>query len=154
MRRSVVLTGAAILAAMVAIVLFVHGTDEEGMRAAIRATARTSALCTALAFARVRVREFSALLPVSHALHYAAIIAAGLVRTPYETAVGVAIFAVMVWNAVRPNAIAIYVLWISFVVGMVRPGALYVGFITLLLCAGIARWVRRPRQTTAEVSAG
>ena len=143
MRRSIVLIGAAILAAMVATVLLVHGTGEEGMRAAIRATARTSALCVALGFARIRVREFSALLPVSHGLHYAAIVAAGLVRTPLETAFGVAIFALMVRNAFRPSAIAMYVLWITFIAAMVRPGALYVGFIALLLGAGIARWARR-----------
>jgi hypothetical protein len=145
MRRSVVLAGAAILAVMVALVLSVHGTGEQGMMAAIRATARTSALCTALAFARIRVREASALVPVSHALHYALILAAGLVLDASTALVGVAIFAVMVWNAIRPNATAIYILWISFIVGMLRPGALYVVFVALLLCAGIARWVRRPR---------
>lgn len=146
MRRSVVFAGAAILAAMVALVLFVHGTGEQGLLAAIRATARTSALCTALAFARVRVRETSALVPVSHAMHYALILAAGerILDAP-TVLVGVAVFAVMVWNAIRPNAIAIYIVWISFIVGMVRPGALYVAFIALLLCAGVARWVRRPR---------
>lgn len=145
MRRSVVLAGTVILAVMVALVLFVHGTDEQGMRAAIRATARTSALCTALAFARIRVREASALVPVSHALHYSLILAAGRVLDAPAALVGVAVFAVMVWNAIRPNAIAIYVLWISFIVGMLRPGALYVVIVALLLCAGIARWVRRPR---------
>jgi len=145
MRRNVVLAGTAILAVMVALVLFVHGTDEQGLRAAIRATARTSALCTALAFARFRVREASALVPVSHTLHYALILATSRVLDAPTVLVGVAVFAVMVWNAIRPNAIAIYILWISFLVGMLRPGALYVMFVTLLLCAGIARWMRRPR---------
>ena len=144
MRRSVVL-GTAILAVMVALVLFVHGTDEQGIRAAIRATARTSALCTALAFARFRVREASALLPVSHALHYALILASARVLDAPTALVGVAVFAVMVWNAIRPNAIAIHILWISFIVAMLRPGALYVVIVALLLCAGLARWVRRPR---------
>ena len=145
MLRSIVLAGTAILAVMVALVLFVHGTDEQGMRAAIRATARTSALCTALAFARIRVREASALLPVSHTLHYALILTAGRVLDVPNVLVGVAVFAVMVWNAFRPNAIAIYILWISFIVAMLRPGALYVVIVALLLCAGLARWVRRPR---------
>jgi hypothetical protein len=145
MRRSVVFAGAAILAVMVALVLFLHGTDEQGLRAAIRATARTSALCTALAFARIRVREASALVPVSHALHYAVILAAGRVLDAPAALVGVAVFAVMVWNAIRPNAIAIYILWVSFIVAMLRPGALYVVIVALLLCAGMARWVRRPR---------
>src|SRR5690349_7896159 len=141
MRRSVVLAGTVILAVMVALVLFVHGTGEQGMRAAIRATARTSALCTALAFARIRVREGSALVPVSHALHYALILSTERLLDAPAALVGVAVFAVMVWNAFRPNAIAIHILWISFIVGMSRPGALYVVFVALLLCAGIARWV-------------
>ncbi|HYI10998.1 MAG TPA: hypothetical protein VEK57_18215 [Thermoanaerobaculia bacterium] len=145
MRRSIVFAGAAMLAVMVACVLVVHGTGEEGMRAAIRATARTSALCTALAFARIRVREASALVPVSHTLHYALILAAGRVLDVPAALVGVAIFAVMVWNAIRPNAIAIHILWIAFIVGMLRPGALYIVFVALLLCAGIARWVWRSR---------
>ena len=144
MFRSVVLAGAAILAVMVALVLFVHGTDEQGIRAAIRATARTSALCTALAFARIRVREASALVPVSHALHYALILASTRILDAPAALVGIAVFAVMVWNAIRPNTIAIYILWISFIVAMLRPGALYVVIVTLLLCAGLARWVRRP----------
>jgi hypothetical protein len=139
MRRSVVLAGAAILAVMVVLVLFVYGTDEQGLRVAIRATARTSALCTALAFARIRVREAGALVPVSHALHYGVILASGRVLDAPAVLVGVAVFAVMVWNAFRPNAIAIYILWIAFVVGMLRPGALYVVFVAILLCAGIAR---------------
>jgi hypothetical protein len=147
MRRTVVLAGAAILAVMVALVLFVRGTDEQGLRAAIRATARTSALCTALAFARIRVREASALVPVSHALHYTLILATARILDDPTLLVGVAVFAVMVWNAIRPSAsaIAIYILWIAFIVGMLRPGALYVVMVALLLAAGIARWVRRPR---------
>ena len=144
MHRNFVLAGVAVIAANVAIVLALHGTGEEGLRAAIRATARVSALCTALAFARIRARDFGALLPVSHALHYALIIAAGLVRTLPETAVGVLVYAVMVWNAIRPTTFAIYVLWISFLLGMVRPGAIYVVFIALLLGAGVVRWVRVP----------
>ena len=149
MRRSVVLAGAAVLAAMVVAVLLANGTDEEGMGAAIRATARTSALCVALAFARVRVREFSALLPVSHALHYALILAGGLMRGPLELVVGVAVYAVMLWNAIRPNAFALYILWISFLVAFLRPGPLYVIIIAALLCCGVIRWIPRTRETIA-----
>jgi hypothetical protein len=143
MRRNVILAGAAILAAMVAAVLFVHGTGEEGMRAAIRATARTSALCTGLAFARIRVRELSALLPVSHALHYALIVAAGALagRGWFVFVFGLVIYAVMLWNAVRPNAVAIYVLWITFLAAFVRSGAIYVVIIALLLGCGVFRWI-------------
>lgn len=151
MRRDVLLAGAALLAAMVAAVLFVHGTGEEGMRAAIRATARASALCTGLAFARIRVRELSALLPVSHALHYALIVAAGAFagRDWITFVVGAVIYAAMLWNAVRPNAVAIYILWISFLIAFVRPGALYVMIIALLLFCGVVRWFPRTRETIA-----
>ena len=149
MRRNVVLAGAAALAAIVVAVLLVNGMDEEGMRAAIRATARTSALCVALAFARVRVRELSALLPVSHALHYALILAAGLMRGWPELVVGVAVFAVMLWNAIRPNAYALYTLWIVFIVAFVRPGVLYGIIIAVLLGCGVIRWIPRTRETIA-----
>ena len=74
MRPRVVLIGVTFLVTIVAAVLWLHGTDEEGLRAAIRTTARTSALCVGLAFARIRVRELSVLLPVSHAMHYVLIL--------------------------------------------------------------------------------
>lgn len=138
MRRSLVLLGAAGLAATVMIVLALQDVD-----AVIRATARTSALCTALAFARIRVRETSALLPLSHALHYAFIIAAGRADDPIAIAVGVALYGVMVWNAVRPNAPAIYILWIAFLVaiGTNRGGSpLYLAMTAGLILAGVARW--------------
>ncbi|HVE73312.1 MAG TPA: hypothetical protein VNI54_18230 [Thermoanaerobaculia bacterium] len=147
MRRSIVLSGVATLAAMVVAVLLVHGTGEDGMRAAIRATARTSAICVALAFVRVRVREFSALLPISHAMHYVLIFAAGLMRGIPEWIVGIAAFAVMLWNAVKPNTIAIYILWIVFLIAFVRPGALYVGIVIALLSCGVIRWFPRTRAT-------
>ena len=147
MRRGVILAGVAGLAAMVFVVLLVNGTGEDGMRAGIRATARTSAICVALAFVRFRTREFSALVPVSHAMHYALIFAAGLMRGIPEWIVGVAVFAVMLWNAIKPNTIAIYILWISFVIAFVRPGALYVGIVILLLSCGVFRWLPRARAT-------
>ena len=143
MQRSVVVAGLAGIVAVLAIVLALHGTDEAGLRAAIRATARMSALSIALVFARIRPREFGALLPVSHALHYTMIIAAGLVRTPLESAFGALALAVMVWNAMRPNTFAIYALWITFVVAMMRSGPVYVVIIALLLVAGLLRWMRR-----------
>lgn len=145
MHRNFVLAGAAAIAAVVALVLVLHGTDETGMRAAIRATARMSALCVALAFARIRAREFGALLPMSQATHYALIIAAGLVRTHHESLFGLVVLALMVWNAIRPNTLLLYVLWISLLVAMHRPGALYVVITALLLAAGLVRWIRRPR---------
>lgn len=150
MRRNLLLAGAALLAAMVAAVLLVHGTDSEGLRAAIRATARTSALCVGLAFARIRVREASALLPVSHALHYALIILAGERTLDALTlSVGAAAYAVMLWNAWRPNAFALYVLWIVFLVAFLRPGVLYVMIIAALLFCGVVRWIPRTRETIA-----
>ena len=63
--------------------------------------------------------------------------------------VGVAVYAVMLWNAVRPNAIAIYILWIAFIAGFLRPGALYVMIIALLLFCGVVRWFPRTRETIA-----
>ena len=144
MKRAVVLAGIAALATMGVVVLALHGTEEEGLRAAIRAFARSSALCTALAFARIRVRESSALLPLSHAPHYAFIIAAGLVRTPLESVGGALILALMVYNALRPNTTALAILWFAFVVTLLRDGAVYVLMESLLLAAAVWRWTRRP----------
>ncbi|HUR81760.1 MAG TPA: hypothetical protein VM733_13410 [Thermoanaerobaculia bacterium] len=140
MRRGVIVAGAAVIAAVVAIVLVLHGTDEAGMRAAIRATARTSAVCVALAFARVRIREFSALLPISHAAHYAVIAAAALWRGPFTVVFGLALLALMVWNALRPNTIAISILWIAFIIAFARPGVIHISVEALLLGAGVVRW--------------
>jgi hypothetical protein len=136
-----------VIAAVVAVVLLVHGTDEAGMRAAIRATARTSAICVVLAFARVRAREFSALLPVSHAMHYAVIAAAGLWRGPFTVAFGLAVWLLMLWNALRPNTIAISILWISFVIAFARPGAIHIATVAILLGAGFVRWKTWPRSS-------
>ncbi len=146
MRRTFVIAGIAILVAIVAAVLSIDGTDDDGLRAAIRATARTSALCAGLAFARVRVREFSALLPVSHALHYALIVIAGLANPLLAVAAGAALYAVMLWNAVRPNAIAIWIVWLAFLIAIGVNGGrspLYIAMTVVMLAAGIARYVRR-----------
>ena len=147
MRRTFVIAGAAILAAIVAAVLLVYGTDVEGLRAAIRATARTSALCAGLAFARVRVRELSVLLPVSQTLHYVLVLLSGRDPDAAAIAVGVAVYAVMIWNAVRPNAVALWILWIAFLIGIgTNRGAslLYIAMTALLLSAGVVRWLTRP----------
>jgi hypothetical protein len=143
MQRSFVLAGAAALAAIVGVVLLLNGTDQQGLHAAIRVTARASALCVGLAFARIRAREFGALLPVSHALHYAIILTAGVTRPPWQFVFGVAVYALMVWNAVRPKSAILYFLWIIFIAAMVRPGALYVAIIALLLLAAPVRWSSR-----------
>ncbi|HUR81775.1 MAG TPA: hypothetical protein VM733_13495, partial [Thermoanaerobaculia bacterium] len=89
---------------------------------------------------RVRIREFSALLPISHAAHYGVIAAAGLWRGPFSVAFGLAVWLLMLWNALRPSAIAISILWISFVVAFVRPGAIHVAVEAILLGAAFMRW--------------
>jgi len=144
MRRTFILAGIAILALVIL-------TAQDDLRVAIRATARTSALCVALAFARIRVKELSLLLPVSHAAHYALILAAGAWE-PIALVAGVAIYAIMVWNAIRPNAPALYILWIAFLVAIgVNSGRaiLYPMMTALLLLAGVMRWIHRPRTIEA-----
>ena len=141
MQRWIIVAGMAILA----VVVFVTAQDD--LRVAIRATARTSALCIALAFARIQVKEMSVLLPVSHAAHYALILAAGLWE-PIALVAGIAIYAIMVWNAIRPNAPALYVVWIAFLVAIginSGRGLIYPVMTALLLLAGAVRWVRRPQ---------
>ena len=137
------------LVTIVAAVLWLRGTDEDGLRAAIRATARTSALCVGLAFARMYVRELSVVLPVSHALHYALILMTDRAIGWPELLVGVSVFAVMLWNAWRPHAAALYILWIVFLVAFLRPGVLYVFIVALLLFCGVVRWFPRTRETIA-----
>lgn len=149
MRPRVVLIGVTFLVTIVAAVLWLHGTDEEGLRAAIRTTARTSALCVGLAFARIRVRELSVLLPVSHAMHYVLILNTDRVIGWPELVVGVSVFAAMLWNAWRPHAAALYILWIAFLVAFLRPGVLYGMIVTLLLSCGVVRWFPRTRETIA-----
>lgn len=149
MRPRVVLIGVTFLVTIVAAVLWLHGMDEEGLRAAIRTTARTSALCVGLAFARIRVRELCVLLPVSHGLHYALILMSDRRLDAAALLLGVSVFALMLWNAWRPHAAALYILWIAFLVAFVRPGVLYVMIITLLLFCGVVRWFPRTRETIA-----
>jgi hypothetical protein len=120
--RAILIGGAVLLAATVAIVLARHGVEESGLRAVIRTTARTSALCVALAFARVSARQMLILLSISHAMHYAAILAVAILTTPANAHIsatsigGVAIFALMIATAVRPTTIGVWLLWIIFVI--------------------------------------
>ena len=113
------------LAATVAVVLALHGTEEAGLRAVIRATARTSAICVAFAFARVRTRDFLSVLPVSHALHYAAILAVAATTTPENAHIsstsigGLAILGLMIFAALRPATWTLYALWIIFVIAFI-----------------------------------
>ncbi|HKR62788.1 MAG TPA: hypothetical protein VJZ00_03565 [Thermoanaerobaculia bacterium] len=148
-RRTLLIAGVAALLAMIAIVLAVNGTGEAGWRAVIRATARSSALCVALAIARVRAREFQILLPVSHGLHYAAIGAVAVLTTvanahinPISLIGGAAIYGLMLFNAVRPLTPNLYILWIIFLIalGVNRgPSPVYPIAVMILVSAALVR---------------
>ncbi len=62
------------------------------------------------------------LLSISHAMHYAAILAVAILTTPANahisatSVLGVAIFALMIATAVRPTTIGVWLLWIIFVI--------------------------------------
>ncbi|HYH06378.1 MAG TPA: hypothetical protein VEK11_04875 [Thermoanaerobaculia bacterium] len=126
--------------------------DEELLRTIIRATARSSAVCIAFAFARIRTREFLLALPVSHGLHYAAILTLAFLTSPSNAHIGVtsmggvAIYALMLFAARRPeNASAVYALWIIFIIGFVvrdMSNPVYPAVMTMLVGAGIVRAVR------------
>jgi hypothetical protein len=123
--RSIPVAASVALAAVVVAVLALHGTEEAGLRAVIRATARTSAICVAAAFARVRSRDFLTVLPVSHAIHYAAILALAATTTPENAHIsstsigGLAILGLMIFAALRPATWTLYALWIIFVIGFI-----------------------------------
>jgi hypothetical protein len=157
--RDVAIASAAI-AAMVMIVLALHGTEEAGLRAVIRATARTSAICIALAFARIRTRESLIVLPVSHAMHYAAILALAFATTPTNTHIrvtsigGVAIFVLMVLTAMRPATWRIYLLWIIFAIAFVIRDMhmpIYPAVMAMLLGAMIVRLLSTAGREKARV---
>jgi hypothetical protein len=149
-------TASAIVAtlATVTIVLAIHGIGEDGLLAVIHATARTSAICFALAFARIRTRELLIALPVSHALHYGAILALAAATTPTHahisaiTAVGGAvIYGLMIVAAVRPIPAVLYLLWIIFVVAFIgrdMANPVYPALMLLLLAAPVARFAWAP----------
>jgi hypothetical protein len=146
--RTIVIAGAVLLAATVAIVLARYGVGESGWRAVIRTTARTSALCVALAFARVRLRQMLILLPISHGLHYAAIVAVAILTSPANAHIsvtsifGVALFAFMIATAVRPTTVAVWLLWLVFVIAFaIRDMSvpIYPAVLGMLLVAGAVR---------------
>src|SRR5688500_20283456 len=72
-RRALLIGWAAGVVMTVAISVFLYGIAEEGLRVAIRATARLSTFAIACAFAGIRTREALIALPMSHAVHYAII---------------------------------------------------------------------------------
>lgn len=160
--RAIVIGGTALLAALVAFVLYRYGADENGWRAVIRTTARTSAVCIALAFAGIHARQMLILLPISHAMHYAAIIAVAILTTPANahigptTAGGIAIFALMIATAIRPATIGVWLLWIIFVIAFIVRDmsiAVYPAVMAMLFIAafirGTAHLRRRRREQTA-----
>jgi hypothetical protein len=126
--------------------------DEETLRMVIRATARLSAVCIALAFAKIRTRTFLRALPVSHGLHFAAILTLAFTTTAANAHIGwssfggAAIYALMLFAAVRPESTgAIYLLWIIFLIGfVVRDLAqpVYIAVLTMLAVAGAVRAMR------------
>lgn len=141
-------------------ILVALATEEE-LRVVIRATARVSAVFIALAFAGVKARQMLVLLPVSHALHYAAIVAVAILTTPANAHIrptsigGMAIFGFMIATAVRPTTIGVWLLWLIFVIGFaVRDMsiAIYPIVLGMLLLAGairLARSVRARREQAA-----
>ncbi len=118
----------------------------------IRATARTSALCIAFAFARIRTREFLIALPVSHALHFAAILTLAAITTPANAHIGVntiggiAIFGLMIFAAMHRTTWPVYALWIISVIGFAIRNMrvpVYPLIMAVLLASAIVRVVRR-----------
>lgn len=151
-RREVALASAAI-AATVIVVLAIYGTEETGLRAVIRATARTSAICIALAVARIRTREFLVTLPVSHAMHYAAILALALTTTASNAHIGastiggLAIFLLMIWTAMRPAVWQMWALWAIFAIGFgIRDMSMpvYPAVMVMLFVAAVVRFLSLP----------
>jgi hypothetical protein len=148
MNRRLIATCVAAILLGAAFVLARYGVGEPGLRAIIRFTARTSALCVAFAFARVRTRELLIVLPISHALHYAAIGALAILTTPANAHIaitsigGVAILLLMIATAVRPTTAGLYLLWIIFIVAFgIRDMhvAIYPVVFGILLVAGVVR---------------
>lgn len=159
--RQRIAIGISVVLATVAIVLFVRGAEEPGLRMVIRATARTSAMCVALAFARIVAREALVVLPVSHAMHFAAILTLAAKTSMSNAHIGatsvggVAIFALMIATATRPTTTGVTLLWIIFVIGFVirdMHQVVYPTVMVMLLSAAIVRMVRR--RATREPVAG
>ena len=159
--RAIVIGGTAILAILVAIVLYRYGVEESGWRAVIRTTARTSAVCIALAFAGMWSRQMLILLPISHAMHYAAILAVAILTTPANAHIapstigGVAIFALMIATAIRPTTIGVTLLWLIFIVAFAPRDmsiAIYPAVLAMLLVAGVIRAATRLRARRAQTA--
>lgn len=141
------------VAATVAIVLAVYGAGEEGLSAAVRATARLSTLAIACAVAGIRTREALIALPVSHTAHYAliarlaAITSAEHVGLNAETLIGgVLIYSLMILAAIRAPRWAIYVLWMIFLYAIlvrVHTSWIYPPIVLLLLAAAAFRFTPR-----------
>ena len=122
---------------------------EDVLRVVIRTTARTSAVCIALAFARVKARQMLILLPISHAIHFAAILGVAFLTTPANAHInatsigGIVIFALMIFTAWRPTTIGVSLLWLIFVVAFaIRDMSMpiYPAVLAMLLIAGAKRW--------------
>ncbi len=155
MPKSLILIAALVVGATVAAVLALHGTGEAGLRAAIRATARTSLVCLVLALVGIRARAFLVALPISHAIHYALIAALAATTSAAGAGVnvgsvvyGLAIFALMIYAAIRPKPAALYVLWVIFLVAVgvnAGRGWIYPALLVLLLLAVALRLFVRPR---------
>ena len=127
---------------------------EDVLRVVIRTTARTSAVCIALAFARVKARQMLILLPISHALHFVAILGVAFLTTPANAHIsvtsigGVAIFALMILTAWRPTTIGVTLLWLIFLVAFVIRDMsipIYPAVLAMLLIAGAVRAANRFR---------
>ncbi len=145
------------VAMTVAIVLAVYGAGEEGIGAAVRATARLSTFAIACAFAGIRTRAALIALPISHAAHYAliakraAITSAEHVGMNAETLiVGTLIYSLMVFAAFRAPRWAIYVLWMIFLYAIlvrVHTSWIYPPIVLLLLAAAAVRFTPRRVET-------
>lgn len=141
------------------LVLAVHGTGEEGLRAAIRASARLSALAVGFAFAGVRTREALLALPIAHAAHFALIGVLAYLTNPANAGMdvittpgGVLLFLLMIHAAVKQPKWAIYTLWIVFVVTFgtrVAESWLYPLIVGLLVAAAVVRFAPRRVEPTA-----
>ena len=153
MSRRALLTGWAIVVlATVAVVFAVYGTGEPGLRVAIRTTARFSALAVACAVAGIRTRDALIALPIAHAIHFACIAALAVVTSPENVGLsavtlpgGGAIFALMLYAAVRGSKWSIYALWIIFVYAIavrVHTSWIYPPIVLLLLAAAVMRSTR------------
>ena len=106
--KAVVGSATAALVAMCAVILLTSGTGEEGWRAVVRATARTSLVLFTAAYVASSLRAFhhgtatkwllanrryvGLSYAVSHTLHLAAIVALARVATDFETSAVALVF--------------------------------------------------------------